>query len=850
MVAGALGCIAGLHQWRVHDGVFEATLTILLCVGLVVLTYIVHRSLNQLKSEKIQLHTLVESLAEGVVILDASGCVEQCNVQARCILGATSDELLGNRFLAGEQWQTVRENGAPWQVEDHPFAVTLRVGEPVRDAILGVRKNGGELKWLKVNSQAVQDAKLQTSMVVVSFTDITNTRQQMDRLDLTIIGAGLGTWDWNIATGSVVFNDIWAHMLGYELSELAPNVSSWERIVDPTAAADVMAHLNDHLAGRTSIYRSEHRLRHKDGSWIWVLDTGRVVERDSEGRPLRALGVHIDITTTKEMERRLRDSDQQFLAIFDQTAHLLWVLSPAGLIMNANQAAIYFSNVSMIKLIGHRFCESPWLSADTGWQATMKNAIDKAAEGELIRFDLAVDERGSDRSVLNQRYFDFTIKPVFDQDGCVTSLVAEALDITEAMRNREVLRVARERLVHATRSANLGVWDWNPQTDEAWFNEQWFSMLGYGQDEFPHVGNTWVSLIHPADKDATIETLSHYLSGDLEDQQVEFRLEFRLRRRDGNYSWIMSVGRVTERDDDGRPIRLCGVHFDETERRRMQSQRAQAQRLESIGQLAAGVAHEINTPMQFVSDNLEYLVEGIQSADQTIEKLQHMIADAAGEGASRLQPDSLGKAMRETGYERFRQQADGAVRDCRDGCQRVVSIVHAMRQLSHPGTDSHHNADVNDIINGAVTVTRNRWKFVADVRLLLSPDLPTVPCRAAELSQVLVNMIVNSADAIREPEPGCELQGLITISTSRRDNHAVIVVQDNGSGIPAHVVDRIFDPFFTTKAVGKGTGQGLAIAHDIVVNRHQGNLRVESEPGKGTTFYIELPLVQMADVAV
>ena len=852
IAAGLVG-MAAVHQSGTHNEQIESLFIITLGTLLLFLTFVVRSTVLQLNSDKLQLHTLVESLAEGIVILDSLGRVQECNVQAKAILNVAPDELLGKPFLDTHDWQSVRENGTPWHTQDRPFAVTLRVGETVRAAIMGVRRPGGELKWLKLNSHAIANDKHKAHTVVVSFTDITNTRQQLDRLDLTISGAGLGTWDWNITTGQVVFNDIFAHMLGYELSELSPNVSTWEKAVDRTAGAEVMSLLNDHLEGRTSLYRSEHRLRRKDGSWMWVLDTGRVVERDPTGKPLRALGVHVDITSTKEMERRLRESDQQFLAIFDQTAHMLWVLSPDGLIQNANQAAIQFSNLKLVKLIGRHLAESAWLSAATGWQATMKNAIEQAAAGDFVRFDLAVDDMAvcSTNSVLEtecpQRFFDFTIKPVFDEDGHVNSLVAEALDITESIRTREVLRVARERLVYATRSANLGVWDWNPVTDEAWFNEQWFGMLGYGEYDFPHVGKTWLSLIHPADVDMATHTLSRYLSGDLMHQQVEFRLEFRMRRRDGNYSWILSVGRITERDESGNPKRVSGVHFDETERRRMQSQRAQAQRLESIGQLAAGVAHEINTPMQFVSDNLEYLVEGIQSADQTIDTLQRLLAEAAGQGNPAIAPSVFNKTMRETGYERFRQLSEGAVRDCRDGCQRVVGIVQAMRQLSHPGTDNLHTANLDEIIHGAVTVTRNRWKFVADVRLELSPDVPNVPCRAAELSQVLVNMIVNAADAMHEPEPGASLQGLITIGTHVREGYALITVQDNGSGIPAQVVDRIFDPFFTTKPVGQGTGQGLAIAHDIVVNRHQGNLRVESEIGRGTTFFIELPLVQMAE---
>jgi two-component system NtrC family sensor kinase len=251
--------------------------------------------------------------------------------------------------------------------------------------------------------------------------------------------------------------------------------------------------------------------------------------------------------------------------------------------------------------------------------------------------------------------------------------------------------------------------------------------------------------------------------------------------------------------------------------------------------------------MQFVSDNLEYLVEGLESAERLIDQVHELVSQAK-DGASSTASEWLPRVMRDTGYERFRKQSAGAVRDCRDGCQRVVNIVHAMRQLSHPATDGFHLASLNEIISGAAIVTRNRWKFVADVRLELDPEIPNIPCRAAELSQVFVNMLVNSADALPEPPTGAAVpSGVITISSTLQNDQVSVTVQDNGIGIPAQVIDRIFDPFFTTKPFGKGTGQGLAIAHDIVVNRHRGALCVDSDPNRGTTFTIRLPLVQTHD---
>ncbi len=198
---------------------------------------------------------------------------------------------------------------------------------------------------------------------------------------------------------------------------------------------------------------------------------------------------------------------------------------------------------------------------------------------------------------------------------------------------------------------------------------------------------------------------------------------------------------------------------------------------------------------------------------------------------------------RDLGVEYLLREVPTAISQSLDGVERVSKIVRAMKEFSHPGTQEKILADLNRLIESTVTVARNEWKYVAEVELELSPDLPQVPCLPAEINQVILNLIVNAAHAIAEVvSEGITSKGTIRIATRRSGDWVELRVQDTGSGIPESIRSRVFDPFFTTKPVGKGTGQGLAIAHSAVVDRHQGQIRFESEVGRGTTFFVLLPL--------
>lgn len=273
---------------------------------------------------------------------------------------------------------------------------------------------------------------------------------------------------------------------------------------------------------------------------------------------------------------------------------------------------------------------------------------------------------------------------------------------------------------------------------------------------------------------------------------------------------------------------------DVTERKFQERQRTQAQKLESIGQLAAGIAHEINTPIQYIGDNgrfLEQAFHDLVSAATVHTEIPSTPIPASPDGVSDGEID----------LEYLRSEIPKAIGQLLEGVDHVARIVRAMKEFSHPGPAEKTMLDINKAIESTIMVSKNEWKYVADVITEFDEGLPLVPCLGGQFNQVILNLIVNAAHAISESVTGTARKGLITISTRRLAALVEIRVRDNGAGVPEAIRSKVFDPFFTTKDVGKGTGQGLALAHAVVVKRHHGSISFDSEVGVGTTFVIQLP---------
>jgi PAS domain S-box-containing protein len=285
---------------------------------------------------------------------------------------------------------------------------------------------------------------------------------------------------------------------------------------------------------------------------------------------------------------------------------------------------------------------------------------------------------------------------------------------------------------------------------------------------------------------------------------------------------------------------------DVTARRTLQAQLAQAQKLEAIGQLAAGIAHEINTPTQYIGDNVRFLKDAFREITAVLEATRTL--DAAGSDAAAL--DSLREAWQRSDFDFLARECPVAIEQSLEGIERVTKIVYSMKEFAHPDRSEKVFVDLHRVVQSAITLCRNEWKYVAELTTELAPDLPLVPCFPGDVGQVLVNLIVNAAHAIADVVgDGGQGQGRIVVST-RHDGDAVeLAVRDSGSGIPPAHRGRIFEQFFTTKPVGKGSGQGLALARRIVVEKHGGTIRFDSEVGRGTTFVVRLPLAGAPAVA-
>ncbi len=305
----------------------------------------------------------------------------------------------------------------------------------------------------------------------------------------------------------------------------------------------------------------------------------------------------------------------------------------------------------------------------------------------------------------------------------------------------------------------------------------------------------------------------------------------------------MSFSGSVMRDRKGEIQGIVCVAQDSTERKQLQCELAQAQKLESVGQLAAGIAHEINTPTQYVGDNTRFLKEAFGDINAVLNVFEKLLQAAKDSTVDERLVAEVEATLQQADVEYLTEEIPQAIDQSLDGVDRVAKIVRAMKEFSHPGTVEKSPINLAEAIETTITVAHNEWKYVAEMVTRFDPELPQVSCLPGELNQVILNLIVNAAHAIGDAlgDDGTQ-KGTITVGTRRDGEWAEIFVRDTGTGIPDDVRARIFDPFFTTKGVGKGTGQGLAIARSVVVDKHGGAIDCETEPGEGTIFIIRLPI--------
>ena len=370
---------------------------------------------------------------------------------------------------------------------------------------------------------------------------------------------------------------------------------------------------------------------------------------------------------------------------------------------------------------------------------------------------------------------------------------------------------------------------------------------GYEPSEL--IGRSPAMLVPAADNAGAFEQIT----AAVRDGTTTGNLEVLSRRQDGSRFWA-GVVMAPVRSETGHIFYYVGVGANITaklaqqreqrelqeklygemrERERMAIELRLAQKLESVGRLAAGIAHEINTPIQYIGDSVSFL----QSAQADLDRLLKAYRDAIA-GSSAI--DAASRIEKEIDLEFLSREMPKAFERTLAGVERVAAIVRAMKEFAHPDSLEHSSADLNHALETTLTVAHNEYKYIAQIQTRLG-ELPPVPCNVGEINQVFLNLIVNAAHAIAESGKTVDT-GRITIATATLGSNVEISIEDNGCGIPQEHLEKIFDPFFTTKPVGKGTGQGLAIARSIIAEKHGGQIDVHSVVGQGTRFLLRLPI--------
>jgi PAS domain S-box-containing protein len=396
-----------------------------------------------------------------------------------------------------------------------------------------------------------------------------------------------------------------------------------------------------------------------------------------------------------------------------------------------------------------------------------------------------------------------------------------------------------DQIIRETPALVVGI---APDGTTTFVNPSIMQHTGYSPAEL--IGKNWWQLCYPGEGQQQVEQFFRDLEkGPVRDYEMVLTTKTGQKR---TVSW----NSLNKLDDSGALAELIGFGNDiterklaETERRGMEIQLRHAQKMESIGQLAAGIAHEINTPTQYIGDNIRFLQDSfgdLQKLQAQYENLFH----AAKENS--ITPELIAEvesAAQRSNVEFLMKEIPGAIQQSLEGVDRVARIVRAMKDFSHPGTGEKTPIDINKAVQTTLTVAGNEWKYVAKIVTDFDPALPQIPCLPGELNQVILNLVVNAAHAIADVVGnGTKGLGVITASTHLCGESVEIRIRDTGTGIPEKIRGKIFDPFFTTKPVGRGTGQGLAIAHAVIVDQHQGQLLFETEMNVGTVFIIRLPL--------
>lgn len=789
---------------------------------------------QELSAARMQMEHLLDSSPVVLYSLKLESCekVTFISANATSVLGFEPTELAASGFWTGRI-----------PLEDVPELLAFRKALAVpgtQSVCYRFLHRDGDYRWIRDNAKFMAIHPGGAVEIVGCLSDITQTRraeeelrrkEEQSRLLLESLGEG------------VVFVDkdqrfTFANPAAHEIMGVAAGCLVGRDVLD-FLDPEEQKHFQQQIEMRQRGQRSTYELRittpansRRD---VMVTATPCLTEAGTFGGSFAVLH---DISERKRAEEVLR---VQTAALEAADSGIL-ITDVSGVIKWANSGLSRLSGFSREELVGQKpslFCSG---THDRDFYREMWQTVlgGKVWRGELLN-------RRKDGS---QYHEEMTITPVRDASGQLRHFVAIKQDISarkqweaELAYQRDLLQTLMEnspdsiyfkdrksRFLRCSHNLALRFGRTNPEeviglTDFDFFEREHAEAAYFDEQEIietgtPIIGKVEQEVIKGSDKAMWVLT-----------NKLPFR------NRDGEIVGTFGISKD-----------ITALKTAELARQALEVQLRQGQKLEAIGQLAAGIAHEINTPTQYVSDNSRFLQESFRSILNVV-RAYEQLRDAVKKGGPTAEALNTVEEIAETAdVEYLFEQVPAAIGETLEGIDRVARIVRAMKEFSHPGSKEKRPTDLNRAIETTVTVARNEWKYVADMSLDLDSALPAVPCLVGEFNQAMLNLIVNAAHAIADAIAGQSgKKGTITISTRRNGDYAEVHVRDTGTGIPEAIQSKVFEPFFTTKPIGKGSGQGLPIVYASIVKHHGGDIRFETESGVGTLFILSLPLAAKAE---
>ena len=565
----------------------------------------------------------------------------------------------------------------------------------------------------------------------------------------------------------------------------------------------------------------------KEQRIIWAHAAPVVNDR---GKVIAGVVIFPDITEDKKAEVTLKQSEERLQKIIS--------MAPVPMCVVESNGEIGLINHAFTKALGYVKEDIPTMDAwwdlvylekskRTHNKATWAKIIEQASEHGLEINPLYREVTRKDGKI---RTVEFRVMPLGD------TMIVTMLDLTDQLRMVDELTASEALLAEAQRIAHLGSWKWKIDTNQLRWSDEVYRIFGLNPSKKDITFDKFIDAVHPADRKHVHESVRLAVQ-----DKVPYNIEHRIILPDGSIKTIHERGRI-ETDDVGEPIVMIGTSQDISELKEIESQLIRASKMESIGQLAAGIAHEINTPAQFLQYNLNFFQQSFEDLNTLFSKYHKLEKAIASENSFQDLHKEITMLKDTMDFDFLMEEMPISVKQSLEGLDRISRIVQSIKQFAHTSLADKQIVDINQIIDTVVTVSTNEWKYHSDIVLDLAKQLPMITCAPDLINQALLNLIVNAAHANMDKVNSGALDKAHIYITTRYEDHAVIIIiRDEGPGIPKELRERIFDPFFTTKGIGKGTGQGLTIVQRAIVGEHEGTIDFESQEGVGTTFTISLP---------